>query len=56
MNVDQVEILKVEQKDLKITSFTKPFYLILNLAVGGNFPAIEVDKSVFPLEPPLRTF
>lgn len=50
MNVDQIEILKVEQKDLKITSFTKPFYLILNLAVGGNFPATEVDKSVFPLE------
>ena len=28
--------------------FNQPFYLIVNLAVGGNFGGPEVDKSVFP--------
>ncbi len=28
--------------------FNKPFYLIVNLAVGGNFGGPEVDNSVFP--------
>jgi len=28
--------------------FYQPFYLIVNLAVGGNFGGPDVDKSVFP--------
>jgi beta-glucanase (GH16 family) len=28
--------------------FNQPFYLIVNLAVGGNFGGPEVDQSVFP--------
>jgi len=28
--------------------FNKPFYLILNLAIGGSFGGPEVDDSIFP--------
>jgi len=28
--------------------FNKPFYIILNLAIGGNFGGPEVDDSIFP--------
>ncbi|MEG2102501.1 family 16 glycosylhydrolase [Flavobacterium sp. FlaQc-28] len=28
--------------------FDKPFYIILNLAVGGNFGGPEVDDAIFP--------
>lgn len=30
--------------------FDKPFYIILNLAIGGNFGGPEVDDSIFPQE------
>ena len=50
MSVDQEEIYKVEQKNLNTTSFNNPFYLILNLAVGGNCPDKRVDIDAFPLE------
>ena len=30
--------------------FDQPFYLLLNLAVGGNFGGPEVDNSIFPQE------
>lgn len=30
--------------------FDKPFYVILNLAIGGNFGGKEVDDSIFPQE------
>ena len=30
--------------------FDQPFYLLLNLAVGGNFGGPEVDDSIFPQE------
>ena len=29
--------------------FDKPFYLILNLAIGGNWGG-EIDDSIFPTE------
>ena len=29
--------------------FDQPFHILLNLAVGGNFPGFEVDTSVFPV-------
>lgn len=28
--------------------FDKPFYVLLNLAIGGNFGGPEVDDSIFP--------
>ena len=30
--------------------FDKPFYLILNLAIGGNFGGGEIDDNIFPQE------
>ena len=30
--------------------FHKPFYLLLNVAVGGNWPGFSVDDSAFPQE------
>ncbi|UCE92804.1 MAG: glycoside hydrolase family 16 protein [Flavobacteriaceae bacterium] len=37
-------------KGPEIWPFDKPFYIILNLAVGGNFGGPEVDDSIFPQE------
>ena len=37
-----------EIKDDITWPFNKPFYIILNLAVGGNFGGSEVDESIFP--------
>ena len=30
--------------------FDQPFYVLLNLAVGGNFGGPDVDDSIFPQE------
>lgn len=30
--------------------FHKPFYLLLNVAVGGNWPGFSIDDSAFPQE------
>ena len=37
-------------KTEEIWPFDKPFYLILNLAVGGYFGGFDVDDSIFPQE------
>ena len=39
-----------EVKNDKTWPFDKPFYLILNLAIGGSFGGPEVDDSIFPKE------
>ena len=39
-----------EEKTEEIWPFDKPFYLILNLAIGGHFGGFEVDNSIFPQE------
>jgi len=39
-----------EDKSPETWPFDKPFYLILNLAVGGYFGGFEVDDSIFPQE------
>ncbi|RAJ16423.1 glycoside hydrolase family 16 protein [Olleya aquimaris] len=39
-----------EIKNDKTWPFDKPFYIILNLAIGGNFGGPEVDDSIFPQE------
>ena len=31
-------------------AFHKPFFLVLNVAVGGNWPGFEIDDSQFPNE------
>ena len=45
-----VYIFSPEIKNDKTWPFNKPFYLILNLAIGGNFGGPEVDDSIFPQE------
>ena len=37
-----------EIKNENTWPFNKPFYLILNLAIGGSFGGPEVDDSIFP--------
>jgi beta-glucanase (GH16 family) len=37
-------------KDNTNWPFNKPFYVILNMAIGGNFGGPEVDDSIFPKE------
>ncbi|SDB27311.1 Glycosyl hydrolases family 16 [Flavobacteriaceae bacterium MAR_2010_188] len=39
-----------EEKNENTWPFNKPFYIILNLAVGGNFGGPEVDDYIFPQE------
>lgn len=39
-----------EEKDKKNYPFNKPFFIILNMAIGGNFGGPDVDDSIFPQE------
>ena len=39
-----------EIKNERTWPFNKPFYIILNMAIGGNFGGPEVDDSIFPQE------
>lgn len=39
-----------ETKNVETWPFDKPFYLLLNMAIGGNFGGPEVDDSIFPQE------
>ena len=50
MYIDNIESFKISLSDTKTEAFNKPFYLLLNLAVGGLWPGYEIDNSVFPLE------
>ena len=39
-----------EDKNEKVWPFDQPFYILVNLAIGGNFGGPDVDDSVFPQE------
>lgn len=39
-----------EDKSAAVWPYDQPFYILLNLAVGGNFGGPDVDDSVFPQE------
>ncbi len=39
-----------EIKDERTWPFDQPFYILVNLAIGGNFGGPEVDDSIFPQE------
>jgi beta-glucanase (GH16 family) len=39
-----------EDRSEAVWPFDQPFYIILNLAIGGNFGGPEVDDSIFPQE------
>jgi beta-glucanase (GH16 family) len=45
-----VYVFEPQQKNIDIWPFNKPFYVILNLAIGGTFAGQEVDESIFPQE------
>lgn len=39
-----------ESKDEKVWPFDQPYYIIVNMAIGGSFGGPEVDDSIFPQE------
>lgn len=39
-----------EEKNEKNYTFNKPFFIILNMAIGGSFGGPDVDDSIFPQE------
>ena len=39
-----------ELKNENTWPFDKPFYIILNMAIGGNFGGPQIDDSIFPQE------
>lgn len=47
---EEVYTYNPEVKNEKTWPFNKPFYLLVNLAVGGKFGGHEIDNSVFPSE------
>lgn len=50
MYIDDIESFKISLSGTKTEAFHKPFYLLLNLAVGGLWPGYDIDNSAFPLE------
>ena len=53
--IDKIEFAKFYKNDVKYTKgkeswpFDQPFYLICNLAVGGNWGG-KIDDTAFPME------
>ncbi|MCH9661717.1 MAG: glycoside hydrolase family 16 protein [Bacteroidetes bacterium] len=39
-----------KEKNTRIWPYDKPFYVLINMAIGGNFGGPEVDDSIFPKE------
>ena len=50
--VDGVQHYEIYIKDGtgETTAFHKPFFFIMNVAVGGNWPGFNIDDSQFPTE------
>jgi len=50
--IDDQLFYAFEPKELspEIWPFDQPFYLLLNLAIGGNFGGHDIDDSIFPQE------
>ncbi|WP_435579126.1 glycoside hydrolase family 16 protein [Gilvibacter sp.] len=44
----EVYTFKPKEKNAKTWPFNKPFYLIMNMAIGGHFGGPEVDDNIFP--------
>lgn len=39
---------KPKNKSVEVWPFDQPFYIIINLAIGGNFGGPDVDNDIFP--------
>ncbi|GAB5400812.1 MAG: hypothetical protein Aureis2KO_23970 [Aureisphaera sp.] len=39
-----------QEKNDETWPYDKPFYMLMNMAIGGNFGGPEVDDSIFPQE------
>ena len=39
-----------KEKNEEVWPFDQPFYIITNVAIGGNFGGPEIDNSIFPQE------
>lgn len=52
MYVDDFMYQKIDIKDTAgdMGTFHKPFFFILNVAVGGSWPGFDIDDSQFPTE------
>ena len=50
VSIDNKENFRKKLSELGTDAFNKPFYLLINLAVGGNFPGFDIEKEKFPLE------
>lgn len=50
--VDNVVVytFQPENKNENSWPYNQPFYIIINMAIGGNFGGPEVDDSIFPQE------
>ena len=46
--VDDVEFNKLDISSAAMDEFRKPFFLLINLAVGGNWPGNPDNTTVFP--------
>ncbi|NNF18886.1 MAG: glycoside hydrolase family 16 protein [Flavobacteriaceae bacterium] len=45
-----VYTFKPKERTQEVWPFDQPFYLLLNVAVGGNFGGPEIDDNIFPQE------
>ncbi|MCL4132631.1 UNVERIFIED_CONTAM: hypothetical protein GTU68_015275 [Idotea baltica] len=50
VSMDNNNTFSPENKTKEIWPFNQPFYLLINLAIGGGFGGPEVDDSIFPQE------
>ena len=47
---ESVFVFAPEDRSEAVWPFDQPFYILLNMAIGGNFGGPEVDNSIFPQE------
>ena len=50
MYIDDEETFRNYCNEINKDIFNKPFYLLINLAIGGNWPGFDIDDDAFPLE------
>lgn len=48
--IEDLEIYKIEISSIDLIAFHRPFFINLNILVGGTTVENDIDNSVFPLE------